>query len=305
METFRTGTNLCGGKQGVALLSVLWAISLLSLIAAVLVSSMVASRRDVHDRLQHARWEALGEAGLNLAILSVMDPDRNTRWRVDGVPRQVPFGDETLRITIEDEYGRIDINAADSTTLQRVFGWAGLSDSEAEGLTDKIVDWRDADTMRQPSGAEGEDYRVAGIGQVPRDGPFQTTDEIKLVMGMNETTYERVAPLLTVYSHKAMVNPYTASSSVREALSNGPDQAASVAQTGVGGAIVNGVVASGIALANWPLRVRVDVMNGEAVAFSMEAVIRLTSEPHRPVLIQWYQELPIAEGASIQAMRPD
>lgn len=290
-------------RRGMALLSVLWAISLLSLVAAIVLSSTVASRRDVHKTLQQAKWEALNEAGLNLAVLGLLNSNPNARWRVDGVPRQVTFDGQALRIAITDEYGRIDINAADSSTLRRVFAWAGLPGSAAESLTDRVLDWRDADTMRQPSGAEADDYRAAGIGHVPRDGPFQTTDEIKLVMGMSEAAYERLAPLLTVYSHKAMVNPYTSSPAAREALSSGAGQAASLAQTG--DAIANGVVAPGISLANWPLRVRVDVMNGDAVAASMEAVIRLTNEPSRPVLVQWYQELPVAERASAQRIGPE
>jgi general secretion pathway protein K len=297
------GAGAVTGVRGMALLTILWALSLLSLIAVVLLSSTLASRRDTHAVLQQARSEALGEAGLNLAVLGLLDPDPNERWRVDGVPREVTFDGEILRIAITDEYGRIDINAADSPTLRRIFAWAGLPAGEADSLTDKVLDWRDADTMQQPNGAEADDYRTAGIAHVPRDAPFRTTDEINLVMGMTETTYEMVAPLLTVYSHKAMINPYTASPSVREALSDSV-QAASAAQAG-GGAITNGVVASGISLVNWPLRVRVDVMNGEAVVASMETVIRLTNEPHRPVLVQWYEELPVAERASGQTLRPE
>jgi general secretion pathway protein K len=277
------------GKRGMALLTVLWALSLLSLIAAVLLSSTVASRRDTHAELQQARVEALGEAGLNLAILGLLDPDPNKRWRLDGVPRGVVFDNAQLRITIQDEYGRIDLNAADTSALRQVFVAAGLSQSAADAIADKLLDWRDVDTLRQLNGAEADDYRSAGVGYVPRHGPFQTIDELNLVIGMNEAVFEKLAPLLTVYSHRSMVNPYTASSAVLQAVSGNANQA---------GAIANGLVGAGMSLVNWPLRVRVEIVEGEAVVSRTETVIRLTDDPSHPLLVQSYREMTVAAEAS-------
>jgi general secretion pathway protein K len=268
------------GKRGMALLTVLWALSLLSLIAALLLSSTMASRRDTHAVLQQARSEALGEAGLTLAILGLLQPDPGKRWRLDGMPREIAFDNVQLRITIRDEYGRIDINAADSSTLRQIFISAGLSQSAADAIADKVLDWRDADALRQLNGAEADDYRSAGVGYVPRNGPFQTIDELNLVIGMTDAVYEKLAPLLTVYSHRSMVNPYTASSAVLKAVSGGADQAAAVA---------NGLVGAGMSLVNWPLRVRVEVVEGEAIISRMEMVIRLTDDPNHPLLVQSYQ----------------
>lgn len=275
--------------RGMALLTVLWALSLLALIAAILLSSTMASRRNTHAVLQQARFEALNEAGLNLAMLGLLEPDPNKRWRLDGVPREVDFDNAQLRITIRDEYGRIDLNAADSSTLRQVFVAAGLSQSAADALADKVLDWRDVDTLRQLNGAEADDYRSAGVGYVPRNGPFQTIDEINLVIGMNDAVYEKLAPLLTVYSHRSMVNPYTASPTVLKAVSGNAEQAAAVA---------SGLVSAGMSLVNWPLRVRVEVVEDEAIVSRTETVIRLTDDPNRPLLVQSYQELTFTAESS-------
>lgn len=276
-------------ERGMALLTVLWALSLLSLIAATLLSATMASRRDSHAVLQQARAEALGEAGLNLAILGLLEPDPSKRWRLDGMPREVMFDNAQLRITVRDEYGRIDINAADSSTLRQVFVSAGLSQSAADGIADKVLDWRDVDSLQQLNGAEEDDYRSAGVGYVPRNGPFQTIDELNLVIGMTDAVYEKLAPLLTVYSHRSMVNPYTASPAVLKAVSGNVDQAAAVA---------NELVGAGMSLVNWPLRVRVEVVEGEAIMSRMETVIRLTDDPDRPLLVQSYKEMTVAAESS-------
>jgi general secretion pathway protein K len=203
--------------------------------------------------------------------------------------REIVFDNARLRITIRDEYGRIDINAADKSTLRQVFVAAGLSQSAADAIADKVLDWRDVDTLRQLNGAEADDYRSAGVGYVPRNGPFQTIDELNLVIGMNEAVFEKLAPLLTVYSHRSMVNPYTASSAVLQAVSGNANQA---------GAIANGLVGAGMSLVNWPLRVRVEIVEGEAVVSRTETVIRLTDDPSHPLLVQSYREMTVAAEAS-------
>jgi general secretion pathway protein K len=278
-------------ERGLALLSVLWGLAFLSLIAAIVVSSAMASRRETHDVLQQAKFEALANAGINLAILGLLDPNPGARWRVDGAPREVLFDGMRLRIAIQDEYGRIDINAVDQLVLRRVFVSAGLSQSAADGLADKVLDWRDADTLRQLNGAEADDYRLAGASHGPRDGPFQTIDEIKLVMGMDEALYRKLAPVLTVYSHRPMINPYTAPPAVLTALLSDAEQGNAVQQAG-GTPIVNGVISPGIPLVNWPFRVRVDVMEREASVYALVTVIRLTDDPERPALVQSYEEMP-------------
>ena len=61
----------------------------------------------------------------------------------------------------------------------------------ASGLVDKVLDWREAGPGKRPSGAQEPDYRAAGFAHAPRNGPFQSVEELKLVMGMTPELYRR------------------------------------------------------------------------------------------------------------------
>ena len=120
-----------------------------------------------------------------------------------------------MRIAIQDELGRIDLNHADQSLLVGLFRSAGLGAQAASSLVDKILDWRDASPGRRVNGAKDRDYRAAGFAYGPRNGPFQSVDELKLVMDMTPELFERVAPALTVYSGRQFLDPQFAP---REAL---------------------------------------------------------------------------------------
>ncbi len=65
-----------------------------------------------------------------------------------------------------------------------------------------MIDWRTPKNTRSLNGATADDYRNAGYAWLPRGGPFQSVDELALVMGMTPQIFARVAPALTVYSHQ-------------------------------------------------------------------------------------------------------
>ena len=198
-----------------AILYVVWGVGLLAMIAVSFLSTGNVSYAVSRTSLDSAQRRAVAEAGLARAILGLLDPRPDKRWRVDGVPQDFTFGEIKMRIAVQDELGRIDLNQADQALLAGLFQSVGLSASAASGLVDKILDWRDANPGRRLNGAKEREYRAAGYPQGPRNGPFQSVDEVKLVMGMNGELYERVRPALTVYSGRQFLDPQFAP---REAL---------------------------------------------------------------------------------------
>ncbi len=58
-----------------------------------------------------------------------------------------------------DESAKIDVNAASETLLKSLLQNLGGQDAEsAQRLVEAIADWKDADDLRRPNGAEGADY---------------------------------------------------------------------------------------------------------------------------------------------------
>ncbi len=186
---------------------VIWGIGLLSTIAVSLLWSGSVSSQLVRNVTGAAQLEAIVEATINRSVLGLIDPRYDRRWRVDGVAQEFSFAGAAVRVAIQDELGRIDLNHADAALLTGLFQSAGLDASAASRLVDKILDWRDPSGLKRLNGAAAEDYREAGYPYRPRNGPFQSVDELKLVMDMTPELFRRVEPALTVYSGHQFIDP--------------------------------------------------------------------------------------------------
>ncbi len=94
----------------------------------------------------------------------------------------------------------------------------GLDSEAAQRVLEAILDWRDADDLRRPNGAEAADYRAAGLKYAPTNGRFESTGELSRVLGVTPALMARLADSLTVHSLQRGINPATASRDVLLAL---------------------------------------------------------------------------------------
>ena len=139
-------------------------------------------------------------------------------WRTDGTVYAWAFGGGEVRIAIEDEGGRIDLNRASDELLRGLFRSVDLNEDKANALVDAIADFRDKDDLKRLNGAEDDDYRAAGLGHGPNNRRFEAVEELRLVLGVTPKLYRAVAPLVTVYSRRRTINPAAAPREVLLAL---------------------------------------------------------------------------------------
>lgn len=198
------------GQRGVALVVVLWVLVLLS-IAALSVVGM--SRDDAllaRNSLSRLKLEAAADAGVNCAILMLLDVRSDHRWRLDATPNSIVCAGARVTVSVQDERGKIDINTATTELLSGLFRSVGLASDEADTIADRIADWRDRDTFRRLNGAESLEYQAAGYEYGPRNGPFQSVEEVQLVMGVTANLFQRIEPAITIYSGASTINPLVA-----------------------------------------------------------------------------------------------
>ena len=134
-----------------ALVAVIWSVALLSVVAASFLSAGGISYRLAHNRVETARTEARAEAAVNRAVLALLDPRADKRWRADGTAQDFEFDGAHMRVRIQDELGRIDLNHADGSLLAGLLRSAGL-DPEAgiapsEFKTREAEPWPSAETQ--------------------------------------------------------------------------------------------------------------------------------------------------------------
>jgi hypothetical protein len=132
--------------------------------------------------------------------------DTDRRLPVDGSLFNVRIGDDDITIAIRDATGFVDLNAAKPELLDAALEACGVVETVRRDLVDSILDWRDRDDLRRLHGIEDDDYVAAGVAWTSRDGAFQAVDELKYLPGMGQELYDRLAPLVTVYSGRGGLN---------------------------------------------------------------------------------------------------
>jgi general secretion pathway protein K len=166
----------------------------------------------------NAQVIAVAESGLAVAELMLMNPDQLQRWRTDGSIYQIDYPDFKVRVRLLAETGKIDINSADQTLLQGIMAYAPMETELQTKLVNAILDWRDEDDLIHIDGAEKEQYKNAELSYRPRNKPFQSIEELQLVLGMNEQVFKWLENLITVYSGQPTVDLTQAAKEVLQVL---------------------------------------------------------------------------------------
>ena len=83
----------------------------------------------------------------------------------------------------------------------------GQSDRKIDEILQAILDWRDRDDLTRTNGAEDDEYKNAGYDYGAKNGPFNNVEELRLVMGVTDELYRKIAGVLTVYSRQQGINP--------------------------------------------------------------------------------------------------
>lgn len=215
----RTRNIARAGMQGSALILVLWLIVLLT--ALVGGFALAARTENLQGRVLTRGIVAsnAARAGMEYALTRVALPDPRLQWRPDGRPYRWRYGGAQVEVRVTDENGKLDINQADPQTLAALIQGEGIEAADAARLAGAIADWRDADTLSQPSGGgEDADYASAGLPYGAKDGDFEGVAELLQVIGMTPELYARLEPNITVYSGRARPDPAVAPAAVLNAL---------------------------------------------------------------------------------------
>jgi general secretion pathway protein K len=268
-------------ERGIALVSVLWVLSLLSMIAAAAISTSRLFATLERSAVRGAEMDAIVEAGLSRGVLGIIDKRPEQRWRVDGLPQKYTFNGAQLQISVQDELGKFDLNAVDEQQIKSIFASVGIDSDTADTLASRVVAWRSPE-----SGSESEDSL-----RRPRHAPFQSIDEVKLVEGIGQELFAKIEPAITVHSRRPTIDPEIAPRAALLALPGvDPDRVDEIIEARIkGDADADLDSRPGVLDVNVPLSGRVFTITVEAVGEGARArrtaVVLITTDPKRPYLV--------------------
>lgn len=198
--------------RGFALVTVLWTLVILTLLAGVAMQVDRTSRHLEQNTWQRLQLEAAAESALTQAVLSLLDDRPGRHWPVDGRPTELTVNGFRLVVRIQDELGRVDLNTAPRDLISEYLVGSGVSEAVGNIIADNILRWREADQQRQLGGVASK----TGTNNDTdiRQGPFRILEEAQHVTSMTPAIFERTKAGFTVYSRRPSVDRAVASRSV-------------------------------------------------------------------------------------------
>lgn len=177
-------------QRGLALVVVLWATVILAMLATAI--SHVA-REDVilaRNLVDATQAELAADSGLHHALERILSHGPEIFWEGEEV-QNWEFADGEIRVSVTDESGRIDINAAPASLMANLFKAVGVAPGDAEALAAEVVARREGSAQDLASGAETTQ---------PHGRGFITTEELMGIPGMTRSLFDRISEVITVYT---------------------------------------------------------------------------------------------------------
>jgi type II secretory pathway component PulK len=169
-------------ERGSALILVFWCLLLLGMAVFGVVEMVELS-------VEHTSYEerALEARGLALSGLALgLNPQL---LKDDPLLFQQPAAGRQFKVTLGSEGARLNLNyilqSNHREILENLFTQWGLQVDQADHVADCLYDWVTPGDLRSLNGAKAADYARANLPQIPTYKPFDSFDEVKLVMGVD------------------------------------------------------------------------------------------------------------------------
>jgi len=191
--------NRIQSSSGVALIVVLWAVSLIATAMLGLTAIMQRQLDQELAALQNARATLVAESGIQMALhpgllpgdMKIASEQLSSRisegWKTGTSKVPVHFTIDTQ--DMKGEAGKLNINALllgdkgfARAVLQNLFSGWEVNLTTSSSLIDALIDWVDVDELSTGSNS--------GTEKNVRNGPFEKVDELKKVAGWAEMEKE-------------------------------------------------------------------------------------------------------------------
>jgi len=218
-------------QQGIALVTVVLIVSVISLLAFELAASQqtwISREQNLQDRAQ-AEWVRLGAEDYASLILSRDEQNGtidslNEKWAGKFPP--FPAEQGKVAIKIDDLQGRFNLNSLMTNNTYNadygnVFKNLLLQENINPGKIDAVLDWMDSDSNTRANGAEDDYYMNLKHGYRASNRLFSSAKELELVKGFTLEDVKKLESSLTALPTPTRININTAPAPVIAALYQG------------------------------------------------------------------------------------
>jgi general secretion pathway protein K len=222
-------------KGGFALVTVIWGVALIALLIVSYMSTARLRLQMAFNLAGAAQADLLAEAALNQTALFLLS-ERETRGAFlqppastlaerpvhDGAPRFCALAGAAAAISIEEESGKVDINAAPQKLLQSLLSGLGVAPRDADAIAAGIVAFRSPPLPNGVAGVEAPETVKSDKPFGLKRAPFQSIAELDQAPGVSPALYRLLSPLVTIYSRSPGVDARAAPPALLALLAGAP-----------------------------------------------------------------------------------
>jgi general secretion pathway protein K len=253
-------------RDGFALVSVIWAIGMLSLLFVTYIAAARYRAIEASHLAQRARAEMLAKAGVTLGLFDLLtrpSPAASSgRFGRDGTAVMCTLDGSRAAISVADEGGKIDLNTAVPALLAAVLGRVAQDRQAGSLVMRSILDLREA---------AAEAQRARGVAS-PDATAFRTVFEFGQVPGVDQRLFRAMLPLVTAHSGSAGFDADVAPMALLAAVAS---DGSSMSRAEAGGRLPPSYQAAS------PGRTFVissEVLTGSGGHYSQEAVVEVSAD---------------------------
>ena len=198
----RTPNSGLRTSRGVALILVLWVMTILSVIVLEFSFAMRTDVNITQHYKEEVRLYAYAEGGIQRAIAELIYkndpkiqqmrrtptteeiPAEKKEWTPDGRVYALSYDQGACEIRVMGEAGKVNINMVTDATLRKIIGQLGLEGEARDVVTDSILDWIDPDDFIRINGAENDYYQSLKEPYNCKNGKMDSIEELLLVRGV-------------------------------------------------------------------------------------------------------------------------
>jgi hypothetical protein len=129
----------------------------------------------------------------------------NAKWTPAKNPYSVTIGDRDCEVYLSSENGKININGLSDKNREFFVNFLKkieIDISDADTITDSILDWLDPNDLTHINGAEDSYYGSLPDPYKTKDAPFTSIEELALIQGVTPEIFETIRDYITVFGDK-------------------------------------------------------------------------------------------------------
>lgn len=212
-------------QRGSVIIVTLWTITLLTVLVTVIASeNRLSARAALYQQEDLADWAgvigAVNQAEMELMLERMPRPPevvddlsevgRRPEYRFNGRELELNYpAAEDVTVRIYDHAGKINLNEISRARLRALI--ENKIGEDQDDRVDELLaawnDWQDLNDLQSVIGAEVDYYQELDLPYRPRNGPFETVDELLLIRGFDEVFADvDLEAAFTLFGDNELVN---------------------------------------------------------------------------------------------------